>query len=174
MSSRRRVVFGLLGTTLDAGKQDKRWEKWRPSIALCQHDDLLIERLELIHGRQHADLAQQVAADIAAVSPETKTRCLVIDLKNPWDFEEVYGALHDFARSYPFDTDAEDYLVNITTGTHVAQICWFLLIEARYIPARILQLTPPKRWKSGGPGEFTIIDLDLSRYDRIATRFRAE
>ena len=59
-----------------------------------------------------------------------------MDLKDPWDFEEVYGALHDFARGYPFDTDAEDYLVNITTGTHVAQICWFLLTEARYHPGQ--------------------------------------
>jgi transcriptional regulatory protein RtcR len=101
-------------------------------------------------------------------------RSHLLELKNPWDFEEVYGALHDFARRYPFDVDAEDYLINITTGTHVAQICWFLLIEAHYVPARILQLSPPKRWKGGNPGDFGIIDLDLSRYDKIATRFRAE
>jgi transcriptional regulatory protein RtcR len=174
MTPRRRTVIGLLGTTLDTGLQETRWEKWRPTVALCQHDNLLIDRLELIHDRAHTKLVGQIAADIATVSPETEVRRTVIDVKNPWDFEEVYGALHDFARAYPFDTDAEDYLVNITTGTHVAQICWFLLIEARYIPAKILQLTPPKRWKDGGPGEFGIIDLDLSRYDRIATRFKAE
>jgi transcriptional regulatory protein RtcR len=34
--------------------------------------------------------------------------------------------LHDLARGYPFDPDAEEYLVHITTGTHVAQICLFL------------------------------------------------
>jgi transcriptional regulatory protein RtcR len=174
MAARRRTVIGLLGTTLDTGLQETRWEKWRPTIALCQHDNLLIDRLELIHDRQHTNLAGQIAADIGTVSPETEVRCTVINVQNPWDFEEVYGALHDLARVYPFDTEAEDYLINITTGTHVAQICWFLLIEARYIPGKILQLTPPKRWKDGGPGGFSIIDLDLSRYDRIATRFRAE
>jgi transcriptional regulatory protein RtcR len=174
MTPRRRTVISLLGTTLDTGLQETRWGKWRPTVALCQHDNLLIDRLELIHDRQHTNLASQIAADIGTVSPETETRFTVIDVRNPWDFEEVYGALHDFAKGYPFDTDAGDYLVNITTGTHVAQICWFLLIEARYIPAKILQLTPPKRWKVGGPGEFGIIDLDLSRYDRIATRFKAE
>ena len=28
-----------------------------------------------------------------------------LPLADPWDFEEVYGALHDFARGYPFETD---------------------------------------------------------------------
>jgi transcriptional regulatory protein RtcR len=149
-TARRRTVFGILGTTLDMGTQDRRWEKWRPTVALCQHDNLLVDRLELIHDRQHTTLAGQIAADIASVSPETELRRTEINLKDPWDFEEVYGALHDFARNYPFDAEAEDYLVNITTGTHVAQICWFLLVEARYVPAKILQLTPPKRWKDGG------------------------
>ena len=172
--ARRRIVFGFLGTTLDMGGQDKRWEKWRPTVALCQHENFLVDRLEIIHDTRSATLAQQVTKDIGQVSPETEVRSTVMNLKNPWDFEEVYSALHGFSRGYPFDPEAEDYLVNITTGTHVAQICWFLLIEARYIPAKILQLTPPRRWKEGGPGDFGIIDLDLSRYDRITTRFKAE
>ena len=174
MISRQRVVFGFLGTTLDTGAQDKRWEKWRPTVALCQHENFVVDRLELLHDNRAAPLATQVAADIGLVSPETAVRTTVMNLRDPWDFEEVYAALHDFARRYPFDPETEDYLINITTGTHVAQICWFLLIEARYIPGKILQLTPPKRWREGGPGEFGIIDLDLSRYDRIATRFKAE
>ena len=70
-------------------------------------------------------------------------RCSTI--ADPWDFEEVYGALHDFARGYPFDPEREDYLVHITTGTHVAQICLFLLTESRHFPARLLQTSPPRR-----------------------------
>lgn len=171
---RKRIALGFLGTTLDKGMQETRWNKWRPTIAICQHEDLLIDRLELIHDENNADLAGRIAEDIKQISPETEVRPNLMNLKNPWDFEEVYGALHDFARGYDFDAEREDYFVNITTGTHVAQICWFLLIEAHYIPAKILQLSPPKRWKEGGPGEFGIIDLDLSRYDRIATRFKAE
>jgi transcriptional regulatory protein RtcR len=171
---RLQTVLSVLGTTLDSGMQDKRWEKWRPTVALCQHENFLVDRLELIHDSRYAPLATQLIADIRDVSPETDVRCHVRDLKDPWDFEEVYGVLHDFARAYAFDTDAQDYFVNITTGTHVAQICWFLLIEAHYVPAKILQLTPPKRWKDGGPGGFGVIDIDLSRYDRIATRFEAQ
>ncbi len=169
-----RVVIGFLGSTLDQGKNPDRWQRWRPTVSLCQHDDLLISRLELLHGREHTALAVRVEKDVRQVSPETEVRRSVVDFKDPWDFEEVYGALADFARGYAFDAEAEDYLVNITTGTHVAQICWFLLAEARAIPARLLQLTPPKRWKDAHPGGYGVIDLDLSRYDKIATRFRAE
>src|SRR5262249_38460266 len=53
---------------------------------------------------------------------------------------------------------------------------WFLLTEARYIPARLLQLSPPRRreGEENYIGSHSIIDLDLSRYDAIATRFAAE
>ncbi|MFD1330957.1 RNA repair transcriptional activator RtcR family protein [Methylopila musalis] len=55
----------------------------------------------------------------------------------------------------------------MTTGAHVAQICWFLLIEARFVPAKILQLSPPRRERGDVPptGSCAIIDIDLSRYD---------
>ena len=76
----------------------------------------------------------------------------VVDFGDPWDFGLVYGALHDFARAYPFDPDREDYLVHVTTGTHVAQICLFLLTETRYFPARLLQTAPPKRQRATEPG----------------------
>jgi len=170
---RRIVVLGLLGTTLDRGKGPGRWEAWRPSIAACQHEDLLIDRFELVHQQRFQAVADTVSADIRQVSPETEVRPWLVKLGDPWDFEDVYGALHDFACAYPFDTDAEDYLVHITTGSHVAQICLFLLTESRHLPARLLQTGPPPN-RAQGPGTYKIIDLDLSKYDRIASRFAHE
>ena len=95
----------------------------------------------------------------------------MLDFADPWDFEEVYGKLLDFARAYPFDPEAEDYLVHITTGTHVAQICLFLLTEAHYLPGRLLQTQPQRGAAERARHAGTTIDLDLSRYDSIATRF---
>ncbi|HTF37691.1 MAG TPA: RNA repair transcriptional activator RtcR, partial [Blastocatellia bacterium] len=80
----------------------------------------------------------------------------------------------DFSAGYEFDTDREEYLIHITTGTHVEQICLFLLTESRYLPAKLVQSSPPSARKRGGPGTYEIIDLDLSRYDRIASRFQQE
>jgi transcriptional regulatory protein RtcR len=167
------VVLGFLGSTLDSARNGpERWSRWRPTVGLCMHEDLRVDRLELIHGGIHQSLARSVAEDIATVSPETQVVPRVMDFANPWDFEEVYGKLLDFARAYKFDPEAEDYLVHITTGTHVAQICLFLLTEARYLPGRLLQ-THPSRGAPGPAGSWSAIDLDLSRYDSIATRFAA-
>lgn len=168
------TVISFLGSTLDAAKPGpSRWMKWRPSVGLCMHEDLRVDRLIMIHGSAHQRLADYVSEDIASVSPETLVERHVIDFADAWDFEEVYGKLLDFARSQPLDPDAEDYLIHITTGTHVAQICLFLLTEAHYLPGRLLQ-TQPKRGAPDAAGTWSVIDLDLSRYDSIATRFASE
>lgn len=170
---KRLTVIGFLGSTLDASKfGPSRWNKWRPTVGLAMHEDLRVDRLLLLHGTPHRRLAEYVAEDIASVSPETSVEMRLLDFRNPWDFEEVYGKLLDFARAETFDPEAEDYLVHITTGTHVAQICLFLLTEARYLPGRLLQ-TQPERGSVNPAGTWSVIDLDLSRYDSIATRFAA-
>ncbi len=133
-----------------------------------------MDRYELLYSRPATNLAKQVCDDIKSVSPETDSRRILLDFRDAWDFEEVYGALHDFARAYTFDTEKEDYYVHITTGTHVAQICLFLLTEARYFPAQLLQASPPKERDRSSAGEMRVINLDLSRYDKIATRFQRE
>jgi transcriptional regulatory protein RtcR len=164
------VVIGLLGTSIDRGGR-QRWDRWRPTIDLCRHEDFLIDRFELLH-EGHEALRDQVVADIAQVSPETRVRPHPITWPDAWDFEAVFAALLDFARSYPFAPDDEDYLVHITTGSHVAQICLFLLTESREFPARLLQSSPPRKDQhASAPGSVQIIDLDLSKYDRLASRF---
>lgn len=163
----------MLGTSLDIGKGPKRWQRWRPTVSVCQHEDLLVDRFELIHDLRSTNFARLIEADINTVSPETEVVRHTLEFEDPWDFEEVYAALHGFATAYPFDTEREDYLVHITTGTHVVQICNFLLTEARYFPARLLQTGPPRR-DTPRPGTYSVIDLDLSRYDRLASRFERE
>jgi len=167
------VVIGLLGTKLDDVKgRGDRWQQWRPTVALCRQQELVVDRFELLFQARFQQLADRVTSDIASVSPETKVQQHHVDFADPWDFEQVYSALHDFARGYEWKTGQEQYLVHITTGTHVAQICEFLLTESRHFPARLIQTGPPQR--AGNPGTFSIIDLDLSKYDRIASRFRQE
>ncbi|HMZ00020.1 MAG TPA: RNA repair transcriptional activator RtcR [Burkholderiaceae bacterium] len=169
--AQRTVVIGFLGTQLDTGRSPARWSKWRPSVALFQHEDLVIHRLELLHTAPFAELARQVVADIAAVSPETTVNLVRLELQDPWDFGEVYAVLYDWSRGYAFDTDRERYWAHITTGTHVAQICLFLMVEARFLPGVLLQTSPPRPQGLGEPGSYTLIDLDLSRYDALAQRF---
>ena len=175
MSRRRLTVIGFVGSTLDQGKRGPaRWERWRPTVSIFQHEDLLADRLVLLHGSRFEGLARAIAADVTQVSPETAVQLEVMDIANPWDLEETYGALRDFARRYPFDPTREDYLAHITTGTHIAQISLFLLVESRHIPARLIQTSPPPAPGGNAAGSYTIIDLDLSRFDSIARRFQKE
>ncbi|MES0828440.1 RNA repair transcriptional activator RtcR [Ruegeria sp. SCP11] len=158
-------MIGFLGTQLDMGKK----RRWKPTPSLAIHDHFNVHRLELLYDFKFNRLAHQVKREIEEISPQTEVLLQQMDLDDPWDFQEVYGKLFDFARSYGFDEDREQYHVHLTTGTHVAQICWFLLTESRHIPARLIQTGPP------GPDEqtpkFDIIDLDLSRYNALQQRF---
>ena len=168
------VVISLVGTTLDnRGFNYKRWERWRPTLSLCQQEDLVVDRLELLFQKQFHNVAEQLSNDIKTISPETAIRHHLVNFADPWDFESVYAELLDFARSFSFDTDQEEYFLHITTGTHVAQICLYLLTEARYLPGRLIQTSPPLK-NENIAGHYQIIDLDLSKYDQLASRFAKE
>jgi transcriptional regulatory protein RtcR len=179
---RRIVVFGFYGSMLDQPGKN-RWNRWRPSVDLCRHAELPVARFELLFNSEQRRDMDMMQRDIVKVSPHTSVVPRELALKDPWDFEEVFGALHALSRAYPFDQEREEYLVHITTGTHVAQICWFLLTESRHFPARLLQTSPPARTSRSVPketserpgvGRYTIIDLDLSRYDGLARRFNQD
>jgi transcriptional regulatory protein RtcR len=136
------------------------------------HEDLRIDRFMMIHGPGHSRLAEYgrryrlgLARD-AGRAPHHR-------FPRPVGFRRGLWQASDFARVQPFDPEAEDLLIHITTGTHVAQICLFLLTEAHYLPGRLLQ-TQPKRGHPDAAGSWSVIDLDLSRYDSIATRFASE
>ena len=170
---RKNVVLGLLGSTLDSGFGPKRWNRWRPTIGLCQQEELTVDRFELLYEARFEELCQRVVEDLHWISPAMEVRPRCLPISDAWDFEDVYAALHDFARGYAFDLDAEQYLVHISTGSHVEQICLFLLTESRYLPARLIQTSPPRKGEHVSGGH-RIIDLDLSKYDRLASRFVQE
>jgi transcriptional regulatory protein RtcR len=176
---RPRVVLGLVGSTLDGGHNAARWTRWRPTVAITQHPELPVDRLELLVPPPAVRIGEQVARDVAEVSPSTAVRLHAFVVSDPWDFSEVYGALADFADHYPWRPEREDYFLHITTGTHVMQICLFLLCETRAMPARLLQSSPVRegsreeRSEAGARGRVDVIDLDLAKYERLAARFRA-
>jgi transcriptional regulatory protein RtcR len=83
---------------------------------------------------------------------------LVLDrTTDPWDLEDVYGNLHDFARSYPFDTDTEDYLVHIRIATRFASD----------------ELDERSLLKSGIPTRNAAFNGIVERLDRVSVRSSA-
>lgn len=172
---KRNIVVSLIGTQLDfVGKRVDRWARWRPNVSLCSQEDLIIDQLHMLHDNHSYRLANNVAVDIETVSPETDVTLHTVSFANPWDFEEVYAKLFDWCQQQEFDTDNNDYLFHITTGTHVVQICSYLLTESRHFPGRLIQSSPDHKNKNRSVGCIQIIDLDLSKYDQLATRFDVE
>lgn len=172
---RNKVVIGILGTRLDSANHKKRWGQWRPTVAVCQHDDLTVDQLDVLYPSSHSNLIDVVKEDIGVASPETRVRIHEVNFQDPWDFEEVFSTLYEFSRGYNFDTEKNDYLIHITAGSHVQQICLFLLTESRHLPGVLLQTGPPRgRTNNRLPGTYSLIDLDRSRYDALAARFAVE
>ncbi|WP_201502294.1 RNA repair transcriptional activator RtcR [Psychrobacter cibarius] len=168
------AVIGFLGTTLDNGFNDKRWQRWRPTVTLGLHDELLVDELHILYSKRDKRLFKIIKNDVAQVSPQTQVVGHRVALTSPWDFADVYAELYDFAAGFDFQ-DNTDYLLHLTTGTHVAQICWFLLVEAGFIPADLIQTSPCPRPDQADPkGRYQLIDLDVSRYDGLRERFEAE
>ena len=172
---KRTVVVSLIGTQLDyVGKRSDRWSKWRPNVSLCSQEDLIVDQLHMLHDDQSSRLANNVVTDIESISPETSISLHNVSFTDPWDFEEVYATLFDWCQQQVFDTDKNDYLFHITTGTHVVQICSYLLTESRHFPGRLIQTSPDHSNKNKSTGRIQVIDLDLSKYDQLATRFDIE
>jgi transcriptional regulatory protein RtcR len=172
MQKKKRVVIGFIGTKLDAGAKPGRWDRWRPTVGLTKHAEFPVDRLDLLFNGPVHGLVASTEKDISVVSPGTQVVPHELPISESWEYASVYAALYQFAKTYPFDLEKEEYLVHITTGSNVAQICLFLLVKAGYIPGRILQTAPPVR--QGDPARYQVIDLDLSKYDALAENFSIE
>jgi len=166
------IAVSILGQRLDnVGYGNKRWFRWRPTFSLLQHHDFQVDEIILLHQADETRLLKMTVDDIKQSCLDIKVTTHLVDYDDPWDFEQVYSELHDFAHSHTFKPEQNNYYFHITTGTHVAQICIYLLTEANYFPGKLIQSSPSKE---GPHGEYRFIDLDLSRYDQIATRFHKE
>lgn len=166
-----KVVIGILGTWTDSNTSDERWNFWRPTVSLALQENFFVKRLELIYDSTDPKIEESAnctASDFSIKSPNSDIKLHRLNFPNPWNFEDVYAELLNFAHKYKFDFEHEEYFVHITTGTHVMQICLFLLVESRIIPAKLLQTYSLRNGPNGGVKE---IDLDLSKYDKLASRF---
>lgn len=170
-------MISVLGIIRDAagGRNASRWNYWRPNIGLAQQERLPIDEFHLIIDQKCLELSEFVKKDIQFISPKTKVIFHKVTLKNAWDFEEVYEKFYDLSQEPCFHESKTDYYIHITTGSHVEQICLFLLAESHNLPGKLVQTSPREghgvRDAKDPKGTIDIIDLDLSRYDKLAKRF---
>ena len=56
----KNILLSLLGTTLDKGFKENRWDRWRPSVAVCQHEDLIIDEYLLLYPKKFQRLTNKI------------------------------------------------------------------------------------------------------------------
>ena len=95
--NKKKVVLGFLGTTLDKGATEARWNRWRPTLSLFGHeDDFQVDRLELFLSNENAiPLAQHISDDVGEKSPGTEVFAHNLDTPDPWDFPDCAGSTVD-------------------------------------------------------------------------------
>jgi transcriptional regulatory protein RtcR len=108
---------------------------------------LNVGRLVLLYERKIADRAAKLAREIESLHVEVRLHELAFE--NAFEFTGVYDALHEFAGQFRFERDV-NYYAHLTTGTHVVQICLFLLVQSRQLPAKLVTMVPPPKRRGVG------------------------
>ena len=171
----RLVVIGLLGTTLDQGRGRRAGSGGGPRWHLCQHEDLLVDRLELLHAPQFTALAERSRPTSRSVSPETDGATARRRVRRPLGLRgglrraarlRARATLRARARGLPrphHDRHARRADLPVPAD-RVAP-------SSRPAPPDLAARARRRRQRRA---RYAIIDLDLSRYDRIASRFQQE
>ncbi len=165
---RTSTAFGIYGTKQDKRPKDGDDQGWRPTINLCTHKDLPINRLELIVlQKRHLKDAEKLKKDLFVAAPATEVTIHLLSIRNPWDLAQVYSELADFVAEYSFEDDT-DYYFHMTTGTTAVKISVFQLVERGYFSGKLIQTQREPQVL-----DRQVIDLRLERYKSIARRLQA-
>ena len=93
---------------------------------------------------RHAALAKRIVGDSAQVSPETKCAGISVDLARSLGLRGGLRPAARFRRGPTHSTRTQRTISSTSPRAHTsAQICWFLLTEARAVPGRLLQPLHP-------------------------------
>jgi transcriptional regulatory protein RtcR len=158
---KRNIVFSLLG--LDRDMRINTTTQLERITSIFKHPEFPVWAFHVIYPSSSPeidmkDLVNKVLAGVSKISPGTVLEFHVVDFENPWDFKEVYAKLYGICEKFTFNLETQDYYFHITLGTHVQQICVYLLTESRRFPGKLLQtygLSPHR--KNEYPG-YVILD----------------
>ncbi|MDR1467683.1 MAG: sigma 54-interacting transcriptional regulator [Spirochaetaceae bacterium] len=159
---KKNIVFSLLGH--DRDMRINTATQLGRIISIFKHPEFPVWAFHVIYPSSSPeidmkDLVNNVLVGISKISPETRVESHVVDFETPWDFKEVYARLYGICEKFKFNLETYDYYFHITLGTHVQQICIYLLSESRRFPGKLLQtygLSPHR--KNEHPG-YVILDF---------------
>ncbi|MBU2513775.1 sigma 54-interacting transcriptional regulator [bacterium] len=170
ITNKKKVLIGFAGPKLD-----KKTSEWRPTIEVVNLKEIKFDRVELLYGnRRTKNFTLSLREEVESLHPGIKVNTHLVKIGDPWDFEKVYEGLKEFSINYDFKPDKEEYYIHTTTGTHVVQICLYLFTSSRHFPGMLIQVIPTDDNKKASGKPYSVIDLELARYDLITALFHEE
>lgn len=151
-TEKKNVVFSFLGI-----EKDQPGSKFRPTIELCQKDNLKIDTLCLFYNKEHLSFGESLKTELETLNRKISIKLTHLE-RNAFDLESTFETLKDFFNEYTFKHDSENYYLHIGTGTHIEHICFFIF--AKQTPLILLQNIPPN--ETGNL--VNEIKLNLERY----------
>ena len=159
---KKNVVFGHIGRGRD--RPNQRSDRWRPTLSIFMHDDFKVSRFHLIYNsfnEEEKKLSSLIQAEIGALSTETEVVLEPMDIKDLYDFKEVYTKLYEFCNEIKFEPEHEEYYFHITTNTHVWQVGIFLVVYTNVFPGKIFQTWGPNPFEGRTEQGYHSVELNL-------------
>jgi len=129
-------------------------------MALARREGVQVTRMELLHTRGQRALAERIRVDIARAAPRVQVSLTPIDLSDTAELNAVQEALREWARTYPFDAQREQYWTPLCSDLQAAQLGLCLLLESPVIRGVMMLNTP---------GGTTAVGANLVRLDADGT-----
>ncbi len=118
------------------------------------------------------ETASVIQQKYPCVGVETKD----LALPDPTDYAAIFGELRPAVRKILNRYPAAGYFIAVASGTPQMHACWVLMTVRGELPARILQVRPPKFVTSKAPmvSEVDLSTVALSRDERPQAEFEPE
>lgn len=116
-----------------------------------------------------AKITEQTKQAINKLQYCTEVRVLEINLSDPTNYHDVFNGLRWHIRQIINDYPAAHFYISVASGTPHMHACWILLTSSGVIPARVLNVRPPKFVTKENP---LVTEVDLSSADFPDVRFQ--
>lgn len=132
------ALVALVDPIADNCKKSDRWERWRPTIGLVSHPDVIVDRVDLLHDSGSRKLARQLASDIAERAPGAviEVHPLACEIDAPYG--EANATVAAWVATQPFAPEVNP--IYLHAGSEASPLAFALWSHAQRdeIPAQIV------------------------------------
>jgi len=114
-------------------------------------------------------VTEETKEAISELHRDTEVHVLEINLSDPTNYEEIFRGLRGHLHSIIDDFPSARFFVAVASGTPHMHACWVLLTASGEIPARILQIRPPRFVTKEHP---LVREVNLCSRDFPSVRFQ--